>query len=118
MRNSETLRTALFAQIEGLQDGSVKPETAKATAACAMAICKTVDLDLRASEMFKGKLGEMKSLQLTSDAKPEAEPVVEIDDDTRALILKGHTNGLDSLTIAKRVGMDITDVELVIELST
>lgn len=119
MRNSETLRTALFSQIEGLQNGTVKPETAKATASCAMAICKTVELDLKADDQLKER--GLKSLTLTSTAEQKALPSagVEIvpasETDGREIVLKAHASGLDIKTIAARTGLPVVDVELIIE---
>ena len=124
-RNSETLRTALFEQIAGLQDGSVKPETAKATAACAMAICKTVELDVKATEMFKSAGLEMKSLTLTSEelVKPDSPPVAfpdhlnSFDDGTIQKVLLGHKNGLSVEKIAERINIGTVDVELILEVN-
>lgn len=81
-----------------------------------MAICKTVDLDLRASEIFKGKGDGMKPLQLTGDSSDGPSlPVAQIATDNRTVIMAAHENGLTSETIAKRIGgMTAADVDLVI----
>ena len=124
MRNSETLRIALFKQIEGLQDGSVKPETAKATASCAMAICKTVELDLKAQTDLKND--PLKPLNLTSEPVLTVEPeavetstvpvkMIQADTDKSEIVLKSHHKGLDLATIARRTGLSMIDVELIIE---
>ena len=117
MRNSETLRTALFRQIEGLQNGTIKPETAKATASCAMAICKTVELDLKADDQLKER--GLKSLTLTSTAEQKALPSAGVEfvptSDNREIVLKAHASGLDIKTIAARTGLPVVDVELIIE---
>lgn len=118
MRNSETLRKTMFEQLEGLADGSVDPATAKASASCAMAICKTVELDLRATELLKDGR-EMKLLRLTSDTKPANQIQHEEEDllpeDTVDRILKGLANRLDVATIASRLDLDIADVEFVVK---
>jgi len=84
-----------------------------------MAICKTVELDLRATELFKDG-GDMKPLQLTNEAEATAEgkPVSEVEiiaEDQIESIMKGHKLGLPVATIASRLSLSRTDVELVIE---
>ena len=115
MRNSETLRTALFKQIEGLQNGSVKPDTAKATASCAMAICKTVELDLKARDQLKDE--KLKPLNLTGEPEAIEGKSVEIvasDGDKSDVVLTAHKSGLSVDKIASRTGLPIVDVELII----
>jgi len=97
----------MFRQIEGLENGSIKPEQAKAVAQCGMVICKTVELDLRATDQLKdGKV--MKSVELTSETVAiEHEPAGD-DEELIDRIRKGKANGLSTELIAKR--MKVTPV--------
>ena len=126
-RTSETLRAALFSQIEGLQDGSVKPDTAKATAACAMAICKTVDLDMRATELMRDGSSQIESIVLTDAVIEELPPTKSagaieqgqpvFDEDLVDRVMKGNSNGLAPDVIARRLGIEPVDVDLILEAS-
>lgn len=133
----------MLAQIEGLKNGTIKPEVAKATAVCGMVICKTVELDLRAAELAKKGI-DMASIVYTQEDEPiqvavpasavrvvhredftppqaSVMPVAAHDAETPVLdeeiyerIMKGHKNGLSPSTIARRVKLDVVDVELAI----
>ena len=109
-RNTDTLRDAMFANIEGLKTGAITPEVAKASASCAMAICKTVDLDIKATELLKKTTIE--PLQLTTEPEPlviscTPELVELLDEETREKIDKGDANGLTAGCIASRLGIGI-----------
>lgn len=109
-RNTDTLRDAMFANIEGLKTGTISADTAKASASCAMAICKAVELDIRATELLKKT--SIESLNLTTE--PEALVISGtpelIDEETREKIEKGDANGLTVETIAYRLGIGIETV--------
>lgn len=128
-RNTDTLRDAMFANIEGLKTGAIKPDVAKASASCAMAICKTVELDIKATELLKK--ATIEPLQLTTEPKPVViertlpdhvpsgislgtliGPSPLDDEEIRESIEKGNKIGLSRDVIAKRLRIDEVYVSL------